>query len=362
MQEKKEKNNLMNDIARRFPQNPLLHPASIQSSKEGLVVACLLNPGVFRFEEKTYLLIRVAERPRQSTISMSFPVSNDKGEIEIMNILLNDADLIATDARVINWKGNDYLTTMSHLRLMVSDDCIHFSEIGSSGALHGMGPLETFGIEDCRVSCIDGLYYLTYTAVSANGVGIALRTTRDWKSFSQHGMILPPHNKDCAIFEKIIHGRFYAFHRPSSVQLGGNYIWLMESPDGVHWGNHRCIVKTRKDKWDSARVGAGAAPIETDRGWLEIYHGADSQHRYCLGAFLLDKNDPGIVLARTDEPIMIPTESYELSGFFGHVVYTNGHILQSDKDTLTVYYGASDEFVCAANFSVHEIIKALVNI
>jgi predicted GH43/DUF377 family glycosyl hydrolase len=73
--------------------------------------------------------------------------------------------------------------------------------------------------------------------------------------------------------------------------------------------------QTRPGLWDNARVGAGAAPIRTDQGWLEIYHGANREHQYCLGAFLMDSNDPSKVLARTVEPIMVPTEVYELSGF-----------------------------------------------
>src|SRR5678810_246728 len=108
-----------------------------------------------------------------------------------------------------------------------------------------------------------------------------------------------------------INGKYYALHRPSSTQLGGNYIWLAESTDLLHWGNHRCVATTRKMKWDGARVGAGAAPIKTDQGWLEIYHGADDNNRYCLGALLLDLNDPFRVVARSEQPIMEPTTGYE---------------------------------------------------
>ncbi len=170
-------------------------------------------------------------------------------------------------------------------------------------------------------------------------------------------MMLPPHNKDCAIFERKIGGKFYALHRPSSKEIGGNFIWICDSMDGEHWGNHKCILKTRPGLWDSARVGAGAAPIWTEQGWLEIYHGADDAHRYCLGAILLDLEDPSKVLARSIEPIMWPTENYELSGFFGQVVFTNGHLIDGDK--LTIYYGAADEFVCGAVFSIKEILESL---
>jgi beta-1,2-mannobiose phosphorylase / 1,2-beta-oligomannan phosphorylase len=347
----------MKDLAKRFPENPLLLPKDITPSAKGLKVISLLNPGVFTFKGKTWLLVRVAEEMGEKEGVIYVPVLNATGDIEVVEVPLNDPDLIATDARVISYKGLDYLTTSSHLRLLSSEDGIHFAESAEYPGLFGEGKLERFGIEDCRVAQIEGTYYLTFTAVSECGVGLGLRTTTDWKSFDQKGMILPPHNKDCAIFEEKINGLFYALHRPSSVEIGGNYIWLAESVDGVHWGNHRCLIKTRPGQWDSARVGAGGAPVRTAEGWLEIYHGANEKHQYCLGAFLMDLDDPSVVLARTIEPIMAPNEPYELSGFFGHVVFTNGHVLNGD--VLTIYYGAADEFVCGAEFAINEILGQL---
>jgi predicted GH43/DUF377 family glycosyl hydrolase len=346
----------MSDIAKRFEGNPLLSPGDLKASSEGLQITCLLNPGVFQYENKTWLIVRVAERPEQKDGIISFPILTGAGT-EIIEIPKDDPALIATDARVINYKGVDYLTTLSHLRLLCSDDGVRFYEPEGYTSLYGEGVLQSFGVEDCRVTQISDKYYLTFTAVSSSGVGVGLRTTTDWKNFENHGMIIPPHNKDCAIFEEKINGKYYALHRPSSVDIGGNYIWLAESPDGIHWGNHQCLVKTREDSWDNARVGAGAAPIKTDEGWLEIYHGANKLHQYCLGAFLLDLNDPSKVLARTEAPIMIPTATYELTGFFGNVVFTNGHIVKDD--TITLYYGASDEFVCGATLSIKEIFSYL---
>lgn len=349
----------MKDIANRFTENPILSPSDIPPSREGLEITCLLNPGVFRFQNKIWLAVRVAERPKQIENIISFPILTEAGTIQIIEILKDHPELIATDARVINYQGIDYLTTLSHIRLLCSEDGKQFYEPEDYPHLVGEGILETFGIEDCRVSLIEGKYYLTFTSVSPSGVGVGLRTTTDWKNFEKHGLIFPPHNKDCAIFEEKINGLFYALHRPSSVDIGGNYIWIASSPDGIHWGNHKCIIKTRKDSWDSKRVGAGAAPIKTELGWLEIYHGANEFHQYSLGAFLLDLEDPSKVISRTETPIMFPKTNYELSGFFGNVVFTNGHILDPDGDTLTVYYGASDEFVCGATFSIKEILSLL---
>lgn len=346
----------MSDIAQRFPENPLLLPKDLHSSHDELKVISLLNPGVFIYEEKIWLLVRVAEGVDQKENFISFPVLNSLGNIEIINIPFNNPDLVATDPRVIRYKVVEYLTTISHLRLLCSEDGIHFHE-PENALLIGENSLEKYGIEDCRVSKLADTFYLTYTAVSESGVGVGLRTTKDWKIFENKGMIFPPHNKDCAIFEEKINDKFYALHRPSSPQIGGNYIWLAESPDGIHWGNHKCIIKTRNGFWDSGRVGAGAAPIKTDQGWLEIYHGANTENKYCLGAFLMDINDPSKVIARTIDPIMVPTENYELNGFFGFVVFTNGHIVNGDK--LTIYYGAADEFVCGAHFSIAEILSVL---
>jgi len=349
----------MKDIANRFAENPLLSPADLKSSIDGLEITCLLNPGVFKYQDKTWLIVRVAERPMQQENIISFPVLTETASVEIISIRKDDPELNATDARVINYKSVDYLTTLSHLRLLCSDNGKKFYQPEGYPALTGEGSLQAFGIEDCRVTLLEDTYHLTFTAVSANGVGVGLRTTKDWKNFQSHGMILPPHNKDCAIFEEKIDGLFYALHRPSSVDIGGNYIWIASSPDGVHWGDHKCIIKTRKGEWDSARVGAGAAPVKTEKGWLEIYHGANENHQYCLGAFLMDLEDPSKVIARTAEPVMVPSTPYELSGFFGNVVFTNGHIVEPDGDTLTVYYGAADEFVCGAHFSLKEIFSLL---
>jgi predicted GH43/DUF377 family glycosyl hydrolase len=333
---------MMNDLAQRFPENPILRPQDIRPSVEGMEVTCLLNPGVFRFEGKTWLLVRVAERPAQVPGRTSFPILSPDGRLEVLEFDSSDSRLDLSDPRVITFDGRDYLTTLSHLRLLSSEDGIRFEEPSPSRVLMGSGELETYGIEDCRVSKIDQTYHLTYTQVSANGVGVGLRSTRNWIDFAQEGMIFPPHNKDCALFEE---------------QIGGSYIWLAESPDLVHWGHHRCLAHSREGFWDSARVGAGAAPIRTSAGWLEIYHGATNENRYCLGALLLDLNEPWRVLARSETPIMEPLAPYEQEGFFGQVIFTNGHLVSGDK--LTIYYGAADSVICAADFSIQAILASL---
>jgi predicted GH43/DUF377 family glycosyl hydrolase len=342
----------MNDIVKRFNKNPIMDPADVAPSHPGLKVECLLNPGVFRFEGKTHLLVRVAERPEQRPGFVSLPVI-ENGSVCILEFDAEDPELDTSDPREFKYKGEGYLSTMSHLRLFSSTDGVRFSDTGI--ALFGEGDLETFGIEDCRVATMnDGQYVLTYTAVSKNGYGVGLRTTRDWKTFEHLGMVISPANKDCAVFAEKVGNKYFCLNRPSGVIVGGHYLWLSESPDLRHWGNHRCIARTRPGMWDSERIGCGAAPIKTDKGWLQIYHGCNEQKRYCLGTMLFDLDDPSRVIARSSRPVMEPLAEYEQSGFFGHVVFTNGHVV--DGDQLTLYYGASDSVICSATVSINELL------
>lgn len=351
-----EKRPVIHDLAKRFDANPLLNPKDFHPSAAGLKVECLLNPGVFRFQGKIWMLLRVAERPEQKPGITSFPVLN-KGKVRVHEISSDDPKLELNDPRVLTINGSTYLTTLSHLRMVSSDDGIHFQEEPLFQPLVGDGEYESYGIEDCRVSQLGADYYLTYTAASPSGVAVGMRSTRDWRNYTSHGLIFPPHNKDCTLFEEKIDGGYFALHRPSSPWLGGNYIWLARSSDLLHWGDHRCVVRTRPGMWDSTRVGAGAAPIRTAEGWLEIYHGADEKHRYCLGAMLLDLHEPWKVLARSETPIMEPVAPYERDGFFGNVLFTNGQLV--DDDQLTIYYGASDSVICGAKFSITEILNTL---
>ena len=233
----------MADIAKRFPENPLLHPSDLRPSAPGMRIECLLNPGVFRFQGKTCLLLRVAERPEQKPGKTSFPIFSEAGELKILEFDHADPNLDRGDPRVLRYNGVDYLTTLSHFRVVTSKDGAHFQE-DAYPPLFGKGDLETYGIEDCRVTQMKGKYFLTFTQVSANGVGVGLRSTENWREFASHGMILPPHNKDCALFDQPIDGKHYALHRPSSPVLGGNYIWLAESPDLISRGGRTSTLRT----------------------------------------------------------------------------------------------------------------------
>ena len=346
----------MTDLAQRFLENPIVTTQQVVPSIEGFEVTSAFNPGAFEYQGRIGLVLRVAERPVQHAESVSTPILSPDGSIEVVSFSTHDPKLETGDPRGFRYDGQDYLTTLSHLRLAWSEDGIHF-KIERDPIMVGLGIHETFGVEDARVTEIDGRYYLTYTAVSNNGFGVGMRSTRDWKSFEHHGMVIPPANKDCALFPEKIGGFYHMLHRPTGTGLGANCIWTARSPDLEHWGDHRFLARPRAGMWDEARVGAGAAPIRTDAGWLEVYHGANHKNRYCLGALLLDLENPGKVIARSEQPIMEPSAAYEREGFFGNVVFNNGNIVRGDE--LIVYYGAADSVSCGAKLSIRQILNSL---
>lgn len=153
------------DIAKRFGQNPLLTPGDLKAGIDGMEITCLLNPGVFRFQGKIWLLLRVAERPIQKENVISFPIYNKEGKVEVVSFSKNDPDLDASDPRIICYKGKNYLTTMSYLRLVSSEDGIHFKDEPEFPPIFGKGKLESFGIEDCRVATTEDGFFLTFTKV-----------------------------------------------------------------------------------------------------------------------------------------------------------------------------------------------------
>ena len=194
--------------------------------------------------------------------------------------------------------------------------------------------------------------------MTENGAATSLISTRDFETFERHGIIFAPENKDVTIFPEKINGMYMAFNRPVPGGIGNPEMWLAQSPDLIHWGHqkHFCGISDA-DSWDNGRIGGGAVPFKTEQGWVKIYHAADRNDRYCLGAFLLDLSDPSRVIAKTEAPILEPEASYETEGFFGNVVFTCGCLV--DGDCVSLYYGAADDKICRADFSVSQLLAGM---
>ena len=342
----------------RSPHNPIIEPKDVTPSRDDFEIIGVLNAGVTRFQDEVILLARVAERPinGNSDVVLTAIYDKSKKDLVIKEFQKSDPATDFSDPRLIVRSGQTYLTSISHLRIARSKDGINF-EIDDTPTISAANEYETFGIEDPRITLIDGTYYIHYVAVSPLGVVTYLASTEDFVDFRRHGVIFCPDNKDVAIFRGNISERFYALHRPVSGLFNMQDIWVADSTDLLAWGNHRHLLGPRRGCWDEAKVGAGAVPFRIDQGWLEIYHGVDRSNRYCLGAALLDGTEPWKVVARSTEPILEPQTDYECEGFFGNVVFSCG--LLREDDTLRVYYGAADTTICYAELSLQDVIDSL---
>jgi len=342
----------------RSEHNPVIGPEDVKPSGDDFEVIGVFNAGVTRLEDEIILLLRVAERPINTNPDIVLAAVYDLAEeqLVIIEFSKDDPENDFSDPRLIITPTQTYLTSISHLRLARSKDGIDF-EIDDIPSIFPANDYETFGLEDPRISLIDGTYYISYVAVSPLGVTTCLISTKDFNSYRRHGVIFCPENKDAVLFPGKVDGKFYALHRPVSPLFKKQDIWIAESPDLHCWGNHRCLMGPRPHHWDEAKIGAGAVPFKTDAGWLEVYHGVDRNNHYCLGAVLLDDSEPWKVIARTNKPILEPQAGYECDGFFGNVVFSCGLICEDDN--VRIYYGAADTVICYAELSLKEIIEAL---
>ncbi len=342
----------------RSPHNPIIEPRDIKPSRGDFEVIGVFNAGVTRFKDEVILLLRVAERPISTHPDITLAAVYDvtKGDIILKEFSRDDPENDFSDPRLIIRPAETYLTSISHLRLARSTDGINF-EIQESCAIGPANDYETFGLEDPRISLIDGTYYISYVGVCPFGVTTCLASTKDFNSFQRHGVIFCPDNKDALIFPERIDGKYYALHRPVSGLFKRQEIWIAESPDLKCWGNHCYLMGLRAGFWDETKIGAGAVPFKIEAGWLEIYHGADRNNRYCLGAVLLDATQPWKIIARTENPVLEPQADYECDGFFGNVVFSCGLLYEDDK--LKIYYGAADTAICYAQLPLQDVLGNL---
>ena len=342
----------------RFSNNPLIEPGQVKPSQPNLEVLGAFNPGATLYDGKTLLLVRVAERPIPEKGYVSAAVADEEnGGVRILRFREDDPDLVFGDPRIFAYRGEAYLTSISHLRRAISLDGRNF-QIEDRPALSPSGPYESYGIEDARIVRIGEDYYVNYSSISPAGVATSLARTRDFQTFERMGILFAPENKDIALFPEKIGGRYYALHRPVVKNLGHLAIWIASSDNLLDWGRHHQLISPRPGMWDSERVGCGASPIRTSEGWLELYHACDERTRYCTGALLLDLEEPWRVIGRSREPFLFPEAPYEKEGFMPNVIFHSG-LVERGNGVLDLFYGAADEFTAGATVNVDDILATV---
>lgn len=309
--------NRSSSLIRRHPNNPLITAADLPYEAN-----TVFNAGATLVGDETVLLLRVEDRRGISHLTVAR--SHDG---------------------ISNWRIDSHPT--------LSPDPDNYPE-------------EVWGIEDPRITFVEELnrWVIAYTAYSKAGPLVSLATTEDFKHFKRLGAVLPPEDKDAALFPVRFGGRWAIIHRPAATFPGaGAHIWISYSPDLRHWGDHHLLIPARRGAWwDANKIGLSPPPLRTEEGWLILYHGVRttaSGSIYRLGLALLDLENPRKVIARGDEWVFAPEMDYELFGDVNKVVFPCGWI--ADGDEIRIYYGAADACVALAYASVKELLQWVQN-
>lgn len=225
---------------------------------------------------------------------------------------------------------------------------------------------------DPRLTVIDGRCYMCFAVDTKHGVRGGVAVTDDFDKFEILSLSTPD-NRNMVLFPEKINGRFARLERPFPVYSRGwnEYfdVWYSESPDLRFWGNTELALGAERVPFANAKIGPGAPPIKTRKGWLTTFHTVDIDptrgkngwedkwaKRYCAGLMVLDAERPWIVKAMCPTPLLAPETPYEATeGFRTNVIFPGG-MIQEDDGSVKIYYGAADTVECLATAHVDDLL------
>lgn len=305
---------MSNTIVKRHRNNPLLTKAAVPYD-----VATVHNAAVIKHDKKYIMVFRSHKRNGRSILGLA--ESND---------------------------GFDF--SVHKEPFMVPSDVPAFKDY------------EHFGVEDPRITFLEGYHWITYSAYSKYGVRIGLAKTKDFTKVERVAFISNCDMRNCVIFPEKINGSYVRLDRPHT-ELIPYSIWISYSKDMVHWGNSKLLIQPQTYHWTSMKVGPGAPPIKTKKGWLNIFHGVYPTMDgsvYRTGIALHDLNDPSKLLGVSDEWILEPEDTWERVGYVHNVVFLSAAVPEDDG-TVKLYWGGADTVMCAGEANIDELVELCLN-
>ncbi|WP_164174153.1 glycoside hydrolase family 130 protein [Ruminococcus flavefaciens] len=211
---------------------------------------------------------------------------------------------------------------------------------------------------DPRLVKVEDTYYIMWCQ-DAYGPTIGIARTLDFKRFERIENPYLPYNRNAVLFPRKINGNYVMLSRPcDNGHTAFGDIFLSESPDMEFWGRHRHVMGRSDNWWESLKIGGGAAPIETDKGWLLFYHGVVNTcngYVYSIGGAILDINEPSRVLHRCENYLLAPETDYEERGFVPNVCFPCAALTDAASGRIALYYGCADSYVGVAFTTVTEV-------
>lgn len=295
------------DVVWRYSGNPIIPRDLIPSSNS------IFNSAVVPYQGKFAGVFRCDNKKREMNLNRGFSVNGIDWELE------DDP---------IQWQSDDHEINRFQYRY------------------------------DPRVVWIEDRYYVTWCN-GYHGPTIGIGYTYDFEKFTFLENALLPFNRNGVLFPRKINHEYVMLSRPSDnghTPFGD--IYLSRSPDLIHWGKHRFVMGV-KDGWQSTKIGAGPVPIETEEGWLMIYHGVLTSCNgfvYSFGAALLDLEQPWKVIARGGTYLLSPQTYYENVGDVPNVTFPCAALHDPETGRVAIYYGAADTVTALAFARLDEVL------
>lgn len=226
-------------------------------------------------------------------------------------------------------------------------------------------------IYDPRITILDGVPYISFAMDTRHGVRAGVARSTDFADFEILSLSAPE-NRNTVLFPEKVGGRYVRLERPFPIYSRSEPeafdIWISSSDDLVDWGNHDLVLGVEDVPFSNRKIGPGAPPLKTDRGWLATFHAVDYDERrgkhgweeswkkrYTIGLMLLDLDDPRKVIGKANRPLMVPEAPYETDGGFrNHVLFPGG--MTRDGDEVRIYYGAADTVECVATADINDLL------
>ena len=306
-------------IFKRIEQNPVI------SVSDYPVVAQIYNPSPVMLGDETILLVSVVEHAATRGYGRDVGQTHVARSKDGIHFEIGDEEFIQTQAEGMPW-----------------DLYHHFI--------------------DNRITKIDDTYYIITPVMVKDfdsPVGM-LGKTKDFVTYERIEIITAPKNRGASLFPEKINGMYYKLDRPGGGDGSNGDIWISSSPDLVHWGCFKPVLKAGYRYWNTQKIGP-TPPIKTDKGWLDIIHGVCTTAGgtyYSLGAMLLDLNEPWKVIGKTNSYILTPEKEFEFHGNSDNTVFACGAIADYEKDQIRLYYGGCDLSIGLAIGSLSELVEA----
>lgn len=283
-------------------------------------------------------------------------------DTSIANSIFNSA-VVPFEGKFAGVFRCDSLGVSMDLFVGFSDDAVHWNISDTPISFEGDPDVTRREYRyDPRVCWIEDRYYITWCN-GYHGPTIGVGWTKDFKTFHQLENAFLPYNRNGVLFPRKIDNHYMMLSRPSDTgHTPFGDIFLSQSQDLTYWGKHRYVMGTFKgdaSAWQSGKIGAGPTPIETDEGWLLIYHGVlMTCNGYCyrMGCALLDIDQPWKVLHRSQYYILGPEMPYEQNGDVPNVVFPCATLTDADSGRITIYYGCADTVTGMAFTTVDELL------